>query len=84
MAMEVTQAITHRTRETDMKKLITINGNVFHADCIALIEYEETTLSIYLANWRSAEDHIDYEYDSEDDARAAQLEAVKAWKEALS
>ncbi len=66
-----------------MKKLIAIQGDVFHADCIAAICVVGSTLSIYLANWRSAEDHIDYELDDEDEAQAAKLVAVKMWQGAM-
>lgn len=61
-------------------KLITIQGDVFRADRIDAILLQEDP-EMYV-EYCGSQDRL-YEFDTMDEARAAQLQAVADWKKAL-
>ncbi len=68
-----------------MKPLFQLRHDVFAADAVgAIIVEEETTLAVILRGSPSSGDWVRYEFDTEEEARRAQLEAVSAWRKALA
>ncbi len=68
-----------------MKKLITIQGDVFHADTIAAIYSDESeTQWLIKVALRGDRNRVCYYFDTRAAAISFQLEAVNAWREALA
>jgi hypothetical protein len=67
--------------ERQAMKLITIEGDVFRADRIAAIDCYEDEINVYLDG--AMDDPWVNSFNTEEDARAAQLRAVADWKKAL-
>lgn len=64
-----------------MRVLVIIEGDVFLTTAIACILVEDDLMKVVL---QYQEQSFEYQFDTEDEARAAQNKAVAAWKEALT